>query len=47
METPAEIKHHKEVHSFYMFILIVSFGIIVLQPLSMLLVMFLQATMQQ
>jgi hypothetical protein len=39
METPSEIKHHKEVHSFYMFVAIISFTIVVLQPISMLLAM--------
>lgn len=48
MEKEVEvIKHGKEVHSFYLFVLIVSFGILILQPLTMLAVMFLQATMQQ
>jgi len=47
MESITEIKHGKEVHSFYIFVLVVSFGILILQPIAMLAVMFLQATMQQ
>jgi hypothetical protein len=45
METQAVIKHHKEVHSFYLFILIIFIAIVVLQPLSMLAVVFVNASL--
>lgn len=41
-----QIKHGKEVHSFYLFILIIAFSIIVLQPLAMLAAVLLQAIAQ-
>ncbi len=47
METiSSEIKHHKEVHSFYICIGIIAFTLIFLQPLAMLTVIFAQAMMQ-
>lgn len=43
IETPVVIKHHKEVHSFYIFVAILTLAIVILQPLAMMMVIFLQA----
>ena len=44
--TGAEVKHYKEVHSFYMFITIIVIGILLLQPISMVLLIVAQSMMQ-
>lgn len=46
METHTDTMAHNEVKSFYLFVGIIAFAIVVLQPLAMLLVIFMQATLQ-
>jgi hypothetical protein len=44
--TPTEITHNKEVHSFYMFVVLVVFGILILQPISMVFLIVAQSLLQ-
>ncbi len=44
--TGAEVKHNIQVHSFYMFITIAVVGILILQPISMVLLIVAQSMMQ-
>lgn len=39
--------HHKEVHSFYIFTGLIVFGILILQPISMVFLIIAQSLMQQ
>ncbi len=43
----AEIKKHREEHSFYMFVALVAAGILILQPLTMTFIMVAQSIPQQ
>lgn len=40
------INHHKEVHSFYIFTAMIVFGILILHPISMVLLIVTQSLMQ-
>jgi hypothetical protein len=46
LHTINQINHNKEVHCFYLFIVLITIGILVLQPISMVFLVVMQSLMQ-
>lgn len=44
--TTTQVVHNKEVHNFYIFVALVTVGIVILQPISMVFLIVAQSLMQ-